>query len=116
LNIKNVNGQQFQDILFKYRAGSTQTAQEIANLQKEIGSGFLKTEKDFFVAMAKFRDIIERDKSAVYAGYKPEEVDYYIQRGGIAPKKSPFENLGVPKINYAQGAPLFKITKEGLRQ
>lgn len=108
--------QQFQDILFKYRAGSTQTAQEIANLQKEIGQGFLKTEKDFLVAMAKFRDIIERDKSAVYAGYKPEEVKTYIERGGIAPKKSPFENLGTPKINYAEGAPLFKITKEGLRQ
>jgi hypothetical protein len=108
--------QQFQDILFKYRAGSTQTAQEIANLQKEIGQGFLKTEKDFLVAMAKFRDIIERDKSAVYAGYKPEEVKTYIERGGISPKKSPFENLGTPKINYAEGAPLFKITKEGLRQ
>jgi hypothetical protein len=108
--------QQFQDILFKYRAGSTQTIQETENLKKEIGSGFLKTEKDFLVAMSKFRDIIEKDKSAVFAGYKPEEVDYYIQRGGIAPKKSPFENLGVPKINYAQGAPLFKITKEGLRQ
>jgi hypothetical protein len=108
--------QQFQDILFKYRAGSTQTAQEIANLQKEIGSGFLKTEKDFLVAMSKFRDIIERDKSAVFAGYKPEEVQSYIERGGIAPKKSPFQNLGTPQINYAQGAPLFKITKEGLRQ
>lgn len=108
--------QQFQDILFKYRAGSTQTAQEIANLQKEIGQGFLKTEKDFLVAMSKFRDIIERDKAAVFAGFKPEEVQSYIERGGIAPKKSPFENLGTPKINYAPGAPLFKITKEGLRQ
>ena len=66
--------------------------------------------------MAKFRDIIERDKSAVYAGYKPEEVKTYIERGGIAPKKSPFENLGQPQINYAPGAPIFKITKEGLRQ
>jgi hypothetical protein len=98
----------FRNILFKYRAGSSQTAQELENLKQEVGSGF-RSQEDALKGYARLRSIIESDKKSVFAGYKEDEIKAYSEASGIQLKQSPFQNLGKPTETKKSTAPSYKV-------
>jgi len=98
----------FRNILFKYRAGSSQTAQELENLKQEVGSGF-RSQEDALKGYARLRSIIESDKKSVFAGYKEDEIKAYSEASGIKLKQSPFENIGKPTETKKSTAPSYKV-------
>jgi len=85
-NRDNVAG--IRNALLKIGAGTAQSVQETNNIMDELAGGYFRTEGEFLKAIDRINERVNKEKTAIYAGYSDEEVKAFTEKTGLGVKPS----------------------------
>jgi len=85
-NRDNVAG--IRNALLKIGAGTAQSVQETNNIMDELAGGVFRTEAEFLKAIDRINERVNKEKTAIYAGYSDEEVKAFTEKTGLGVKPS----------------------------
>ena len=77
-----------RNALLKIGAGTAQSVQETNNIMDELAGGYFRTEGEFLKAIDRINERVNKEKTAIYAGYSDEEVKAFTEKTGLGVKPS----------------------------
>ena len=80
----------YENITLKKRSGAAVTPSELARVQNELAGAASTADEEVFLDILRTnRKILEKQKNATFAIYRPEDVQSYQEAGGLALYNSP---------------------------